>query len=283
MLLIRSLKSPLLALMVVLSVCVGGAAASANEIEGIWSFNGGSVAIRPLTSEDFVGTVVTATTFATCPHPVGEVMWSNMKPQADGSFWGFHQWYHGTKCEVNPQLGQTAWRVLKNPDGSRLLRVCFSSPGTESQPTIAPDGTSAKTTYKCYDSALVAPLPTVAEEGSSPSGTGSNQITFVQSVILPKATACISQRSLKITLKDPKYDPLKEVLVRVNGHKVADVKSIKRLKKGLTLKKLPTGTYKVSIVATTVLNQHLSGSQTYKSCTKGSGKIKLRHVKKHHA
>jgi len=35
-------------------------------------------------------------------------------------------------------------------------------------------------------------------------------------------------------------------------------------------------------VATTVLNQHLSGSHTYKSCTKGSGKIKLKRVKKHH-
>ena len=35
-------------------------------------------------------------------------------------------------------------------------------------------------------------------------------------------------------------------------------------------------------MATTVLNQHLSGSHTYKSCTKGSGKIKLKRVKKHH-
>jgi len=35
-------------------------------------------------------------------------------------------------------------------------------------------------------------------------------------------------------------------------------------------------------VATTVLNQHLSGSHTYKSCTKGSEKIKLKPVKKHH-
>ena len=33
-------------------------------------------------------------------------------------------------------------------------------------------------------------------------------------------------------------------------------------------------------MATTVLNQHLSGSHTYKSCTKGSGKIKLKQVKK---
>jgi len=42
------------------------------------------------------------------------------------------------------------------------------------------------------------------------------------------------------------------------------------------------GTYKISVVATTVLKQHLTGSQTYKSCTKGSGKIKLKGGKKHH-
>ena len=52
------------------------------------------------------------------------------------------------------------------------------------------------------------------------------------------------------------------MLVKINGKKVADVKGIKRLQKGITLKKLPSGTYKISVVATTVLKQHLSGSQT---------------------
>ena len=70
------------------------------------------------------------------------------------------------------------------------------------------------------------------------------------------------QASLKIKLNDPKYDPLTEVLVKINGKKVADVNGVKRLQKGITLKKLPSGTYKVSVVATTVLNQHLSGSKT---------------------
>jgi len=45
-----------------------------------------------------------------------------------------------------------------------------------------------------------------------------------------------------------------------------------------------SGIYKISVVATTVLNQRPSGSKTYKSCTKGSGKIKLNKVvkKTHH-
>jgi hypothetical protein len=42
------------------------------------------------------------------------------------------------------------------------------------------------------------------------------------------------QTSLKIELRDPKYDPLTEVAVKIGGKKVADVKGIKRLKKGIT-------------------------------------------------
>jgi hypothetical protein len=70
------------------------------------------------------------------------------------------------------------------------------------------------------------------------------------------------QASLKIVLRDPKYDPLKQVVVKINGKQVALLKGVKRLKKGITLTKLPTGTYKISILATTVLRQRLSGSQT---------------------
>ena len=42
------------------------------------------------------------------------------------------------------------------------------------------------------------------------------------------------QTSLKITLRDPKYDPLKEVVVKISGRKVADVKGTKRLEKSVT-------------------------------------------------
>jgi hypothetical protein len=78
----------------------------------------------------------------------------------------------------------------------------------------------------------------------------------------PTNTHPYGQASLKIKLNDPKYDPPKQVLVKINGKQVALVKGIKRLQKSITLKKLPSGTYKISVVATTVLKQHLSGSQT---------------------
>jgi hypothetical protein len=261
------------------------AAATPNSIEGVWSFSGGAVAIQPLSDGKYQGTVVSpTTTFASCPHPEGQVMWTDMQPQADGSFWGLHQWYRGATCEEVPTLGHTAWRVLTDSSGARVLRVCFNNPGTETQPTISPAGLDANVTYGCTDSSPLASLPETenpggGNQGGNGSGGGTNAITFIQTVALPSAKACISQTSLKISLKDPKYDSLKEVVVKIKGKKVADVKGIKQLRKGVTLKKLPTGTYKLSVKATTVLNQHLTGSQTYHSCTKGSGKINLHHAK----
>ena len=52
------------------------------------------------------------------------------------------------------------------------------------------------------------------------------------------------------------------MLVKLNGKQVADVKGVKRIKKGVKLTSLPTsGTYKVSVVATTILKQRLTGEQ----------------------
>jgi len=276
----RSLKSSVVALVALIVLMVGGttALAATADIEGVWSFKGGAIAIQSLSDGTFQGTVVTPTTFVECPHPAGEVLWTNLRRQSDGSYWGFHQWFKGPKCEVVPELGLTAWRVLVNGAGARFVRVCFSDPGSKSQPTIAPDGSSAGATFAgfphgCTDSALISPLPTVSSNEGS--GNGPGQITFHNTVVLPNAKACVSQTSLKIKLHHPKYDPLKEVVVRIKGKKVADVKGVKRLKKGVTLKKLPSGTYKISVLAITVLNQRLFGSRTYHSCTKSSGIIKL--------
>jgi hypothetical protein len=71
------------------------------------------------------------------------------------------------------------------------------------------------------------------------------------------------------------------VLVKIGSKKVVDIKGVKKIKKGIVLKKLPaSGSYKISVTATTILKQKLAGSQTYKACSKGSGKIKLKGSKK---
>jgi hypothetical protein len=289
----RRIKLLLPILLAVSALSVGTAVATAsNPIEGVWSFGGGSIAIQSLSDGSYQGTVVTATTFADCPHPVGEVLWTAMKEQSDGSFWGFHQWFHGAQCEVVSQLGQTAWRVLEDGGHTHYLLVCFSNPinnpGNATQPKIAPNGTATDDTYGCVKSALVSSLPTVEGEGSSGSGSGSSGspqakggVLFSQTVLLPKAGVCVAQKKLQVKVKDPKYDPLKELLVKLNGKKkLADIKGNKQLGKAIVLKGLPSGTYKLSFQATTVLNQKLTGSRTYKSCTKGSGTIGLKKAQK---
>lgn len=275
----RALTSSPIVLLAVLAFS-GSASASAatNEIEGTWSFGGGAVTIKPAPNGTFIGTVVTRTEFGSCPHEVGEEMWTEMKEQSDGSFSGFHKWFVDTSgaCAPDPNgLGPTAWRVLHTSAGTPSLKVCFSHPGT-SQPTIGPNGEEANVTDKCVTLTLLAPSSTT----TTTTTTGSGGVQFSKTVVLPKG--CVAQSSLKIALKDPKYDPLKEVVVKLNGKTVADVKGVKRIKKGITLKKLPSGNYKISVVATTVLKQQLTGSQTYKSCTIGSGKIKLKGSKKKH-
>lgn len=276
----RALLTSAIALTAALTIGASATAANtaANTIEGVWSFSGGAVAIQGLSDGSFQGTVVIPTTFASCPHPEGQVMWTNMQAQSDGSFWGLHQWYRGPNCEAVPVLGHTAWRVLTSASGARTLKVCFNNPGGDSQPTIAASGTEANVTYGCTMSNPLAPLPETENHG----GSGTSAISFVQTVILPPARVCVSRSSLKISLRDPKYDPLKEVVVKLKGKKIADVKGVKRLRKGITLRRLPSGSYKLSMTATTVLGQSLTGSRTYRSCTKGSGKIKLHPVKKKH-
>jgi hypothetical protein len=261
-------------------VCLGVSAAYGTPaIEGVWSFNGGAVDIQSQPGNTFRGVVTVPTKFAQCSHPVNEDVWSGMTLQADGSYFGQHQWYFeaGGTCSPNPELGPTAWRVLRTSSGEFFLRVCFSAPGSGSQPTIAPDGTSAHVTYKCIDSAAITSIPTVGPE-RGPGKAG--QISFSQTVGLPGARQCVRRHTLRITPRNPAYDPLKEVVIRIGHHKLADVRDLKKLKKPIVLRKLPNGSFKLRVLAITVLDQRLSGSRTYHSCRSAHArKIKLHRVK----
>ena len=271
-------RSLLLVSIAAVLACLGITAAYATPaIEGVWSFNGGAVDIQSQAGSTYRGIVTAPTKFALCSHPIGEEMWTGISLQADGSYFGQHQWYFEEKCQINGP-GPTAWRVLRASNGDLFLRVCFSAPGSNSQPTIAADGTSAHVTYGCSDSASIAPIPTVASKEGEKGKAG--QISFSQTVGLPGARQCVRRHTLRIVLHNPAYDPLKEVVIRVGRHKVADVRDLKKLKKPIVLHRLPGGSFKVKVLAITVLDQRLSGSRAYHSC-KGTqmSKIKLHPVK----
>jgi hypothetical protein len=248
-----------------------------NPIEGVWSFSGGAVAIEGLSDGSYQGIVVSPTKFAVCTHPAGQVMWTAMKEQPDGSFWGLHTWFKGgDKCVENPLRGETAWRVLVGADGARHLVVCFSTPGDNSRPRIDAAG---KCTGGTFGPAIASnPLGGLPGSDSAPNG---GAVSFERAVLVPSSASCLKRKALKIKFRNPKYDLLQEVVVKVNGQKVKAVVGTKKLKKPIVLKNLPDGTFKVSIVATTVLNERLRGNRKYTLCGTGSGKIRLPGAKSH--
>ena len=96
----RRLALPI-ALLTTLALAVGigagvasagaSSASSSSNIEGVWAFENGQIAIHPSAGGTFTGTVVVATNFAECVHPVEQSIWTGMTLQPDGSYWGFHQ------------------------------------------------------------------------------------------------------------------------------------------------------------------------------------------------
>lgn len=257
-------------------------AGASSEIEQVWSFNGGEVAIHAVAGGKLAGVVVTPTTFDECAHQAGEEMWTNIAPQGDGSFWGFHQWLFEKSCAPNPTPGPTAWRVMQKSNGVRFLLVCFSEPGGP-QPTIAPSGAVTGTARPCQESAPTAALPVVAGSSAPSQGAAAEQISFGGTILLPRGAACVKRGVLKIKVADPKHDPLKEVIISVKRHKIADVSGVQKLKGGtIVLRGLPGGRYTLKVKAITVLDQTLTGKRRFHACGRHHGKLKLHLGKGHH-
>lgn len=256
--------------LIVAMLMAGAASARADSpVEGVWSFNGGKVAIQA-EGEALVGIVVAPTKFSQCTHPTGERMWTEMRRRPDGSYWGLHQWFFATgECIANPTLGPTAWRVMQAPEGERFLRACFSEPGSASQPTIAPDGATAGATFGCVDSALVASLTAVSSA------------QFGRYVALPSNRTCISRSKLRIRIRVPKNDPLKKIAVTLNGGQVHRRAKLRKRDKTviaiLDLRGLPAGPFTVKVRLTTVLGEHLAGGRTYVRCAKRRGHRAMAH------
>jgi hypothetical protein len=257
--LIRLLAPLLSVLAVALAQAPGQAAANpqATEIEGVWSFNGGRVAIQRQADGSYSGTVVAATKFAECPHPIGEVMWTGIHVREDDSYWGLHQWFfEGSGCMLNPQLGPTAWRVLSSSTGAHFLRACFSSPGT-TQPVISPGGAASGVTYGCVDSALVSPPPSTSGEAG-----------FKSAITLPSSRRCYSRRVFVIHVRDPRNDPIRDVLVRLGSHSLRVRRHGEHFVSTIDLRGRSKGTFTVRIYVTTVLGHRLTGSRTYHTCAR---------------
>jgi hypothetical protein len=224
----------------------GAGAARADLIEGSWLFESGQVLVQATGPGAFQGTVVKATQFATCPHPVGQRMW-----QISGSgmsYTGTHIWYHDD-CSENPG-GQTTWTITSTDPANFTLRFCTVTPG-DGPPMFDPSGNPLPGT-NCHDlKRLLPPQPAP---------------TFNTVVSLPKATGkCRSRRNFRIRLRQPKADPLVRATVKVNGRQVKVVTGA-RLTAPVDLRGLPKGRYTVKIAATTATGRLIQGTRKYRTC-----------------
>jgi hypothetical protein len=230
-------------------------------IDGVWAFNGGRIAIQEQQPGIFAGTVVAPTTFSLCAHPEGEQIWTQMVEQPDGSYWGDHQWFFETSdCVRNPALGPTAWRVLQNAEG-RYLRACFSEPGSNLQPTIAPSGASADATFGCVDSSLLASVP---------------EVSAANYLSLPPSTACTARRRLRVHVKNPRNDRVQRIVVTAAGGGITVKAKIHRTAKGIValvpLGRLTSPRFAVKVSITTLLGKHLTTKRSYGRCATGKPK-----------
>lgn len=249
-----------LSAVVLLLVTATGAFAQGADVEGVWQFGGGQVAVQDAGDGTHKGTVIRETTLATCPHPVGELMWIEMRAQPDGQWFGKHQWYNNADCSPVAQRGNTAFRVLPKTDGSgdRFLRVCYAAPEEpEKQPSIAPDGTPSNTTagVECDDSDFVRSVPARAPA-----------LSKIATLPRQGRKRCLSKRRFTIRLREPRGDALKSAVVRLNGKVIRRRKEGTRITAPVSLTGLPKGRYTLKITAQTVLGRTISGTRRYRTC-----------------
>jgi hypothetical protein len=265
----KLLLVPGVAIALLIACSMGASVAGASlPIEGVWSFNGGRVDIVAGAGGKLEGIVTSPTRFAQCTHEDGERMWTDMTPEEPGGsyYWGLHQWfYENAACTRNTMLGATAWRVLEAEGGNHYLLVCFSFPEVAEQPIISVNGTPEHASYGCVGSAIdtahVASVP--VDEGSTP---GAEAESFRKVVSLPRNKACFGRRVFSIHLKNPKYDPIKEVVVTLGKRRIRVRRHEDVFTATIDLKDLPRGTFTVKIEVTTVLGHHLVGRRTYQTC-----------------
>jgi hypothetical protein len=117
--------------------------AAADPIVGFWNYGGGVVQVTGGPST-FTGTIVKATRFSDCDHPVGEVIWQITKN--GDTYTGTHQWFGSAapECRLGgtADRGRSTWTI--DDSGAQLvLHQCTTNP-RDSADTRCADLTRAK-------------------------------------------------------------------------------------------------------------------------------------------
>jgi hypothetical protein len=209
------------------------APAAAAGFEAVWSFHGGQVAVHARGAGHLEGVVIRKTTDTSCPYEVGQPIWSGIHPVGDGSFRG-SQRLQSPPCATG-ESGDVVFRVLTNPDGAEVLRMCSEAGG-------------------CADLAAAGSLPTRPP-----------WITAFSS--LPKARGCWDFSFMYFDLFDPPNDALRTARIYLNGRRIAvwtREQAGRRVRVSTELRFRER--FRVTVIAKTYLGHTLRGTRHYRMC-----------------
>lgn len=130
-------------------------------------------------------------------------------------------------------------------------------------PTGVPGNIASRTWAVLTPEPAPAPSPPVAAAAA---------VKFASFVSLPSARACISKRSMRITVRTPKGAKVKSVVIRIGRKKVGSAKSAKTIP--ISLKGLKKGKFVVKVEVTLTDKRVIKGSRTYRTCAKKAAKKK---------
>ena len=223
---------------------LAGPARAADLIEGSWLFENGQILVESTGPGTFKGTVVKATRFTACTHPVGQPIWQMSGSGA--SYSGTHAWYQ-SDCTVAPG-GLSTWTITSTNPDFFAMRFCTVTPGG-GPPTFNPDGTPTGLT-RCTDLQRVLPPQPVP--------------TFADSATLP-GRSCRHASRLTVQWHPPKADPLVRATVNVSGRRVL-VLGPNHLLRSIEIRGLPRGRFTMKLALTTASGRVVRGSRFYKTC-----------------
>jgi len=161
-----------------------------------------------------------------------------------------------------------AWSVHGAGDGTEIISTKPSGTCGTSTPTPTPTATATATPTATADPSPqplpAPPAPTATPDPAVQSNASPSAIADFTS--LPAASKCVRGRKLTVRFKKPpKGYAVKTITVRVNSKKVATIKGAK-LKKPLYLRKLPKGSFTVTVSITLKKGKGLTERRRYTAC-----------------
>jgi hypothetical protein len=137
--------------------------------------------------------------------------------------------------------------------------------GVHGAPTTYSQAIATNAANACYDGAAPNPKPPSTPDPTPTPTPPKTPKAIGGFVKLPSAKRCVKAGKLKVTLRSPAGFPVKRIVFRVRGKRVALRKGT-GLTGSFTLKRLPKRRYRLEVVVTLADGSVLKGSLRYRPC-----------------